>query len=35
MKVTDSTRAQGSILGKAMTKLEEGRGLVLLLVTLQ
>ncbi|HXI51935.1 MAG TPA: collagen-like protein [Candidatus Saccharimonadales bacterium] len=35
MKVTDSARAQGSILGKAMTKLEQGRGLVLLLVTLQ
>ena len=35
MKVTDSTRAQGSILGKAMTKLEQGSGLVLLLVTLQ
>jgi hypothetical protein len=28
-------RAQGAILGKAMTKLEKGRGLVLVLVTLQ
>lgn len=35
MKVTDPTRAQGAILGKAMTPLREGRGLVLVLVTLQ
>jgi hypothetical protein len=35
MKVTDYTKAQGAILGKAMTKLEQGRGLVLVLVTLQ
>jgi hypothetical protein len=35
MKVTDHTRAQGAILGKAMTGLEAGRGLVLVLVTLQ
>jgi hypothetical protein len=35
MKVTDHTQAQGAILGKAMTSLESGRGLVLVLVTLQ
>lgn len=35
MKVTDHTKAQGAILGKAMTSLESGRGLVLVLVTLQ
>jgi hypothetical protein len=35
MKVTDYTRAQGAILGKAMSSLEEGEGLVLVLVTLQ
>jgi len=35
MKVADSSRAQGAILGKAMTPLPEGRGLVLVLVTLQ
>jgi hypothetical protein len=35
MKVGDHARAQGAILGKAMTSLKEGRGLVLLLVTLQ
>ncbi|MHC4461190.1 MAG: hypothetical protein ACYS6W_07555 [Planctomycetota bacterium] len=35
MKVTDYTKAQGAILGKAMSSLEEGRGLVLVLVTLQ
>lgn len=35
MKVTDHTRAQGAILGKAMTGLKEGKGLVLVLVTLQ
>jgi hypothetical protein len=35
MKVTDHTRAQGAILGKAMTALGEGKGLVLVLVTLQ
>jgi hypothetical protein len=35
MKVSDSARAQGAILGKAMTQLEKGRGLVLVLVTLQ
>jgi hypothetical protein len=35
MKVTDHTRAQGAIIGKAMTKLERGRKLVLVLVSLQ
>jgi hypothetical protein len=35
MKVTDHARAQGAILGKAMTGLAEGAGLVLVLVTLQ
>jgi hypothetical protein len=35
MKVTDYNQAQGAILGKAMSYLEEGQGLVLVLVTLQ
>jgi hypothetical protein len=35
MKVTDYGRAQGAILGKAMSSLEEGRGLILVLVSLQ
>ena len=35
MKVTDHARAQGAILGKAMSSLESGQGLVLVLVTLQ
>jgi hypothetical protein len=35
MKVTDHTKAHGAILGKAMTGLTDGRGLVLVLVTLQ
>ena len=35
MKVTDYPSAQGAILGKAMSSLESGRGLVLVLVTLQ
>jgi len=35
MKVTNHSRAQGAIVGKAMTGLEEGRGLVLVLVSLQ
>lgn len=35
MKVTDYERARGAILGKAMTALDEGQGLVLVLVTLQ
>jgi hypothetical protein len=35
MKVTDHLRAQGAILGKAMTSLSQGDGMVLVLVTLQ
>ncbi len=35
MKVKNGARAQGAILGKAMTELKEGKGLVLVLVTLQ
>jgi hypothetical protein len=35
MKVTDFSRAPGSVLGKAMTGLKEGKGLVLVLVSLQ
>lgn len=35
MKVTDHARAQGAIIGKAMSSLEEGRDLVLVLVALQ
>ncbi len=35
MKVLDHSRAQGAILGKAMTALKEGKGTVLVLVTLQ
>ena len=35
MKVTDHAKAQGAILGKAMSSLSEGKGMVLVLVTLQ
>ena len=35
MKVADHAKAQGAILGKAMTPLSEGKGMVLVLVTLQ
>ncbi|HSQ75374.1 MAG TPA: hypothetical protein VLT13_07440 [Bacteroidota bacterium] len=35
MKVTDRSRAYGAILGKAMSGLDDGQGLVLVLVTLQ
>ena len=35
MKVGDHGKAQGAILGKAMSSLKEGKGLVLVLVTLQ
>jgi hypothetical protein len=35
MKVTDYARAQGAVLGKAMSPLSTGRGLVLVLVSLQ
>jgi hypothetical protein len=35
MKATDPAKAQGAIIGKAMTGLKEGKGLALVLVTLQ
>jgi hypothetical protein len=35
MKVIDSSRAQGAVLGKAMTPLAQGTGFVLVLVSLQ
>lgn len=35
MKVTDHSLAQGAIIGKAMSSLDNGQGLVLVLVTLQ
>jgi len=35
MKVSDHVKAQGAILGKAMTSLSQGKGMVLVLVTLQ
>ncbi len=35
MKVTDYARAQGAVLGKAMTALKRGTGMVLILVALQ
>jgi len=35
MKVTDFVKSQGATIGKAMTGLEKGKGLVLVLVTLQ
>ncbi len=35
MKVTDYPKAQGAIIGKAMSSLGQGRGLVLVLVSLQ
>ena len=35
MKVTDYVKAQGAILGKAMSSLKSGKGLVLVLVSLQ
>lgn len=35
MKVNDHARAAGAVLGKAMTALKEGKGMVLVLVTLQ
>jgi hypothetical protein len=35
MKVTDYTRAQGAVIGKAMSALKDGMGMVLVLVTLQ
>jgi len=35
MKVTDHARASGAIIGKAMSALEKGKGIVLVLVSLQ
>lgn len=35
MRVSDHAKAQGAILGKAMTGLKDGKGMVLVLVTLQ
>jgi hypothetical protein len=35
MKVTDQSRAHGAIIGKAMSPLGQGKGMVLVLVTLQ
>jgi hypothetical protein len=35
MKATDQTRTHGAVLGKAMSPLSDGKGLVLVLVTLQ
>ena len=35
MKAGDPTRSHGAIIGKAMTGLSKGRGLVLVLVALQ
>ncbi len=35
MKVTDYDKARGAIIGKAMSSLEDGKGLVLVIVTLQ
>ena len=35
MKATDQARTAGAVLGKAMSSLESGRGLVLVLVSLQ
>ncbi|MGH8004302.1 MAG: hypothetical protein ACRECJ_06235 [Limisphaerales bacterium] len=35
MRVSDHRKAQGAIIGKAMTSLREGKGLVLVLVSLQ
>lgn len=35
MKASDTTRSHGAIIGKAMSSLKEGRGMVLVLVTLE
>jgi hypothetical protein len=35
MKATDPDRSHGAIIGKAMTRLDSGTGLVLVLVNLQ
>ena len=35
MKATDKDRSYGAVIGKAMSPLEQGEGLILVLVTLQ
>lgn len=35
MKVSDYSKGRGAIIGKAMSRLEEGKGLVLVLISLQ
>jgi hypothetical protein len=35
MKVTDYNRANGAVIGKAMSSLKSGKGLVLVLVSLK
>jgi hypothetical protein len=35
MKVTNYAKAYGAVIGKAMTKLKQGKGLVLVLIALQ
>jgi len=35
MKVTDYDAARGAVIGKAMTALDEGKGLVLVLISMQ
>jgi hypothetical protein len=35
MRVSDPSRAHGAIIGKAMTPLRDGRGQILVLVSLQ
>jgi hypothetical protein len=35
MKVSDHTKAGGAVIGKAMSRLSSGKGLVLVLVSLQ
>jgi hypothetical protein len=35
MKATDRERSHGAVIGKAMSRLQSGRGMVLVLVNLQ
>ena len=35
MRVRDHTKAQGAVIGKAMSSLDQGEGMVLVLVSLQ
>jgi hypothetical protein len=35
MKVKDHRKAQGAVIGKAMSSLDQGKGLVLVLVSMQ